>query len=214
MFTQPITFTQLPIPLSEFNLADDLLIAEQLTWVEHVNTDEYQGKWDVLELKVPKEHRYSHRILQAFAIEAACEWIDGPNLELLSAFESLLASLECEILSARLMRLHPNSFIKPHRDNGLCIEKSQQARIHICLGYSANIEFYVDGHRVPMSNNSAWYINADAVHSVKNAGSTPRINLVVDCKVNDWLKGLIWALHDSTQFNVNAGGCDDKPAFA
>ncbi|TMP64561.1 aspartyl beta-hydroxylase, partial [Pseudoalteromonas ruthenica] len=88
---------------------------------------------------------------------------------------------------------HAYSSIKPHRDTGLSIEASSQARIHIPLEISPDVQFKVDGVSVPMEANSVWYINADAVHSVQNSGDTPRVNLVVDCNVNEWLFKLIMA---------------------
>ncbi|MGO2127425.1 MAG: aspartyl/asparaginyl beta-hydroxylase domain-containing protein [Pseudoalteromonas prydzensis] len=193
MITQSVAYAQLSIPFGEFKLAEDLLVAEQCCWVDHVNENDYQGKWDVLPLNVPKEYVDGHPILQSFMLEPECAWVNGPNLTYLPAFKSLLGSLKCDILSARLMRLHPHSSIKPHRDIGLSIEKSAQVRIHFCLACSADVEFCVDGQQVPMVANTCWYINADAVHSVKNKGQLPRINLVVDCVANQWIYNLLGA---------------------
>jgi hypothetical protein len=39
-----------------------------------------------------------------------------------------------------------------------------------------------------MLNGELWYLNADAIHSVKHIGKEDRINLVIDCQVNHWLK--------------------------
>ena len=85
-----------------------------------------------------------------------------------------------------------------HRDLGLSIELSAQARIHISLETSEHVEFLVDDLKVPISQSSCWYINADAEHSVINTGDTPRINLVIDCNVNEWLLDLIMNSKDKT----------------
>ena len=186
-----ILFAQLDIFYNIKNMADDLVVAKKLEWVEHVNTQCYQGSWDVLPLRVPVEHADKHVILQSFAIEPSSDFIDGDHLQYLPYVRELLSQFKCDILSARLMRLSPNSLIKPHRDLGLSIDLSAQARIHISLEASEHVEFLVDCLEVPMSQNSCWYINADAEHSVVNNGDTSRINLVIDCNVNEWLLSLI-----------------------
>ncbi|AQQ01808.1 aspartyl beta-hydroxylase [Pseudoalteromonas aliena] len=191
-----ISFAQLDIFYDIKKVAVDLVVAKKLEWVEHVNTQCYQGGWDVLPLRVPVEHADRHVILQSFAIESSSDFIDGDHLKYLPSISELLSQFKCDILSARLMRLSPNSLIKPHRDLGLSIELSAQARIHISLEACEQVEFLVDCLEVPMSPNSCWYINADAEHSVINNGDTPRINLVIDCNVNEWLLSLIMESKD------------------
>ena len=193
-----ISFAKLEIFYNVKKMSADLLVAKKLEWVRHVNTQCYQGGWDVLPLRVPVEHADKHVILQSFAIESSSSFIDGDHLQYLPSISELLSEFKCNILSARLMRLSPNSLIKPHRDLGLSIELSAQARIHISLETSEHVKFLVDDLKVPISQSSCWYINADAEHSVINTGDTPRINLVIDCNVNEWLLDLIMNSKDKT----------------
>jgi aspartyl/asparaginyl beta-hydroxylase (cupin superfamily) len=88
------------------------------------------------------------------------------------------------------MRLHAGAEIKPHRDQGLCLEQGE-ARLHLPLQTNEQLNFYVDDKRVPMQAGDLWYINADQVHWVENKGQNARINLVIDCEVNTWLRELI-----------------------
>lgn len=188
MQTLPIAFAILDIPVNKAGIDVDVNKSVDMEWVSHVHSSCYQGQWDVLPLKVPAEHVDAHVILQAFAIEGNTTSVDGANLQYLPAINTLLQQFKCNILSARLMRLAPNAYIKPHCDAGLSIEISSQARLHIPLQTNELVEFYVNDQRIPMTSETCWYINADAVHSVKNLGEIPRINLIIDCEVNDWLR--------------------------
>ena len=44
-----------------------------------------------------------------------------------------------------------------------------------------------------MRAGELWYFNADQMHEVHNRSDQDRINLVVDCGVNDWLRDAILA---------------------
>ena len=90
------------------------------------------------------------------------------------------------------MRLHPGAEINAHRDHGLSLEHGE-ARLHLSLQTNEQLNFFVNEKRVPMQAGELWYINADQVHRVENKGSEPRINLVLDCVVNDHLKEQIYA---------------------
>jgi hypothetical protein len=46
----------------------------------------------------------------------------------------------------------------------------------------------VNDQLVPMVAGELWYMNADQIHSVENHGTEARINLVIDCEANAWLK--------------------------
>jgi quercetin dioxygenase-like cupin family protein len=53
------------------------------------------------------------------------------------------------------------------------------------------VEFYLAGERVPMHEGELWYLDFSQKHRVENNGTTDRIHLVMDCKVNDWLVEMI-----------------------
>jgi hypothetical protein len=161
------------------------LLAQQ-HWCLHVNKADYQGGWDVLALRCAAKHQYAHAILQSFAIEEHTEWQDLPLLDQLPSVKNFLRQLPVPLKSVRLMRLHPGALIKPHRDPGLCLEQGE-ARLHLPLQTNPELSFYVADQQVPMQEGELWYINADQTHWVENKGVSARINLVIDCEVNDWL---------------------------
>ncbi len=157
------------------------------SWLSHVNQDDYQGDWGVLPLRCAAQHEAAHPILQAFSITQADDWCDLPIVQSNSVWHTLTQFLQCPIKSARLMRLAPGAKIAPHVDNGLSLE-SGEVRLHLPLQTDKNLHFFVNQQAVPMKVGQLWYINAEQEHWVENLGSQPRVNLVLDCEVNAWLK--------------------------
>jgi quercetin dioxygenase-like cupin family protein len=173
-------------------MQQELQLLAQQHWCSHVNKTDYQGGWDVLALRCAAKHQHSHAILQSFAIEDGEEWQDLPLLDQAPAVKNFLQQLPLSIKSVRLMRLDPGAFIKPHRDHGLCLERGE-ARLHLPLQTNPELRFYVADQLVPMQEGELWYINADQPHWVENKGALARINLVIDCEANDWLKEQVYA---------------------
>jgi hypothetical protein len=189
-------------PVVSFARIDDRIPVDQLQaelamllghdWLDHVNRRDYSGGWDVLPLRCQREHLQAHPILQGFAISHGNDWADLPVLDDCPAMRAVLAWLQCPLKSARLMRLKAGAQIKPHSDPDLSLE-SGQARLHLPIQTSDRIEFKVDRQVVPMRAGELWYFNAELEHEVHNLGSEDRINLVVDCVANDWLRERIEA---------------------
>jgi hypothetical protein len=159
-------------------------------WVEHVNKVAYDSGWDVIPLRCAAAHIQSHPILQSYQIEGINNWVNLPGLDGCPAILAVLDYLQCHIHAVRLMRLHPGAHIKPHRDKGLCMDDGS-ARLHVPIETHQQLQFYVNQRRVPMAAGELWYINADQIHEVNNRGNQHRINLVIDCAANDWLKNNI-----------------------
>jgi hypothetical protein len=182
-----IAYARMGCPVLVNSLQADVGPLLQHAWVEHVNRREYQGGWDVLPLRCQREHIDSHPVLQGFAIASGDHWEDLPRLRDCPVINALLASLACPIRAVRLTRLKAGAVIKPHRDPGLSLEYGE-ARLHVPIHCSSDVLFKVDGQPVPMQAGELWYINADREHEVRNYGHGDRINLVIDCLANQWLR--------------------------
>lgn len=163
---------------------------ENNSWVDHVNKNDYRGGWDVLPLRCQRQHLGSHPILQGFAIADGEDWENLPIMARCPAIQNLLDQLQCPIKAARLMRLKAGAEIKPHRDQQLSIEFGE-ARLHVPIHTSDAVSFLVNNQKIPMRAGELWYFNADQTHEVYNRGSEDRINLVIDCVVNEWLHAQI-----------------------
>lgn len=199
VFTQPqtaqmssseqsvIAFAHLAYSVSVADLQAEIQHLLQQAWVDHVNKRDYQGGWDVLPLRCQQQHMNAHPVLQGFAIAEGEEWQDLPVLASCPIISGVLASLKCPLKAVRLMRLKAGAEIKPHRDHELGIEHGE-ARLHMPIHASDKVRFTVNQQQVPMAAGELWYINTDLVHAVSNNGDEDRINLVIDCVANDWLR--------------------------
>ena len=154
-------------------------------WQPHFQVAHHDGGWTVLPL----------RALEGSANDAIPFALSGgpavyrptPWLAHCPAIARFLASLACPVLAARLLRLAPGAAIRPHRDAELAFERGE-ARLHVPIVSHPDVEFVIDGERVPMAAGTCWYINANLTHHVRNPGPGERIHLVVDCTVDDWLR--------------------------
>ena len=181
-----ISFARLRDAENVVELQSEILNLLTHTWVDHVNTRDYLGGWDVLPLRCQRQHLDSHPLLQSFAIEDGGNWENLPLLERCPTIKNLLAYLQCPVKAVRLMRLKAGAEIKPHRDHKLSIEFGE-ARLHMPIHTSEAVHFLVDNKIIPMCAGELWYFNADQVHEVYNRGSEDRINLVIDCVADEWL---------------------------
>jgi len=168
-------------------LQQEVMLVLENNWVNHVNTKCYRGDWDVLPIRTLKQNLEQHPILQCFSLEEEGEWINLPLIDQLPEVRKVIEFFQCEVEAVRFMRLKPYAEIKPHQDKGLAMEYGS-ARFHLPIFAGEQVDFTVNEKLIPMKNGELWYINADAVHSVKHIGSEDRINLVIDCQVNHWLK--------------------------
>jgi mannose-6-phosphate isomerase-like protein (cupin superfamily) len=155
------------------------------SWTAHFNTFHYNGSWTVLPLRTPGG---TDNILPELINNDHFE--DHPNMLLFPRVKSFIEEMECEIMSVRMLNLSAGSAIKQHRDLELAFEKGE-ARLHIPIKTNPDVEFYINNEHIIMSEGECWYINANLPHRVTNNGNTDRIHLVIDCKVNAWLKQLI-----------------------
>jgi len=196
-FSPVISFAKLTcaIQLAALQAEVDRLL--QNPWVDHVNKKDYSGGWDILPLRCQRQHISAHPILQGFAIADGDDWENLPVMECCPEIQRLLSQLQCPVKAVRLMRLQAGAEIKPHRDDELSIEYGE-ARLHIPIHTSDEVSFLVDKKIIPMRAGELWYFNADQIHEVYNRGSEDRINLVIDCMANEWLKGqiLLGAAHE------------------
>ena len=152
-------------------------------WVAHFNTDYYQGDWSGVALRSAGGAPLA---LYPDPAAAAADWGDTDALRASQALAAAVARFQCDLQSVRLLRLGPGASIREHSDYRLGHEDGE-VRVHVPITTSAEVEFLHDGQRVEMAPGEAWYLDLNLPHSVANRGSEPRVHLVVDCVVNDWL---------------------------
>lgn len=187
-----ISFAQIACVIQLARLQSEVESLLTNSWVDHVNKQDYRGGWDVLPLRCQYQHLHAHPILQGFAIADGDDWENLPVMLQCPEIQHLFNQLECPIKAARLMRLKAGAEIKPHCDHQLSIEYGE-ARLHVPVHTSDAVSFIVDNKLIPMRAGELWYFNADQMHEVYNRGTEDRINLVIDCAVNEWLRDKISA---------------------
>lgn len=181
-----IRYAKLLLPYDVKAIQNELLFAGD-EWQPHINTYHYTGSWTVLAVRSPGG---DHKNITPELMGKHNEYQDNVYLERFPSVKQLLQCIECPVMAARFLNLQAGAVIKEHRDNELAFEKGE-ARLHFPVFTNPGVEFFSEHERIFLLEGECWYLNANLPHRVTNNGGTDRIHLVIDCKVNDWLKDLI-----------------------
>jgi hypothetical protein len=177
---------RLPFTFDQARLAADLALVGG-AWTPHYVRQNYDGEWSVIPLRAPQGE--THPIRMIYSDPTHPNYVDTDLLRAAPYFREVLASFETRLFAARLMRLAPGSVIKEHTDVGLEFEEGM-ARVHVPVLTNPDVEFVLNGSRVVLEAGSCWYLRLADPHRVANRGTTDRVHLVVDLKVNGWLTAL------------------------
>jgi hypothetical protein len=179
---------RLPLELDAAGLKADLAAFGEDDWVPHFNTRYYEGDWSGIAFR-----SVGGVAKQLYPDPAASDpFADTENLDRAPHVRAALARFECELLSARFLRLAAGSVIKEHKDYNLGFEDGE-VRVHIPVTTNPEVEFVLDGRALDLHEGEAWYLDLNLPHRVANRGESDRVHLVVDCVVNDWLTALLRA---------------------
>lgn len=168
-------------------LKAEMAIALQQDWVDHFNTQDYEGNWQSIALRSASGNE--HDILANYGTDS---YQDTPLLDQLPYLRSIIEEWECPKETIRLLALHPGAEIKPHRDLG-CNYEGGVLRIHIPIQTNNQLKFMVGGEQLKLAEGSCWYIDFDQTHSIINAGENVRVHLVIDALRNEWTDRLFEA---------------------
>lgn len=184
-----VTILKLPFSFNPSALQNDLATLANDEWVPHFNTATYEGSWSGIALR-----SVGGRPTQLYPDPTAQDkFADTEVLARCPTFRTVLETLECPLLSARLLRLDPHSHILEHRDYRLGYEDGE-VRLHIPIVTHPDVTFFLAGQPIPMQVGECWYLNLNLPHRVENYSDIARVHLVVDCVVNEWLEMLFTEL--------------------
>ena len=186
---------RLPLSFDPEAMQRDLNALGSEEWIAHFVKQNYTGEWSVLPLR--GKAGATHPVMMIYSDPGCTEFADTPFLDACPCFREVLARLECPLQAVRLMRLAPGSVIKEHRDHDLDAATGN-VRMHIPVTTSPDVDFMLNGTRVVMQPGELWYLRLADPHSVTNRGSSDRIHLVIDAKVNPWLEMLLHAAAEKT----------------
>jgi hypothetical protein len=179
---------RLPLAFDAGRLAEEVAQIAEDDWIAHFVPDHYEGGWSILPLRCKRGA--THPILMAVSDPSATEFDDTPWLIRSPFLQEVLGAFPCPLLSVRLMRLDPGSRIKPHSDHDLDAVLGQ-ARLHVPVTSNPDVAFWLNGTRAVMQPGETWYLRLSDTHSIDNQGTTARVHLVIDCKVDDSLAAML-----------------------
>ena len=186
-----LRFWRLPLRFDAAAMQAELARLPVAEWPAHFNTEVHDGGWSGLAL-VSADGDLAR--LYAGPSDGS-SGVATPLLALCPAMQAAVAALPCSIQSARLLRMAPGSVIREHRDHGLGLDEGV-IRLHIPIVSHPEVEFYLDGVRVPMGEGECWYLDVGLPHRVHNHSPHERVHLVVDCVVDDRLRAILPTAQD------------------
>ena len=180
------TTLRLPFQFDIARLQQDAAQFAPSHWQKHFNTHVYDGDWSGVALRILPD-----ATIPLFPDPSSKQaFIDAPAMAQMRYVQEVLSCLECKVNSARFLKLAAGSSIKRHRDYQLSPEEGE-VRLHVPVRTDADVEFLMDGQRVPMAAGECWFLNFNHYHSVNNRSSQDRIHLVFDCVMNARLVGFL-----------------------
>jgi hypothetical protein len=184
-----IKFTRLKKQFNVAQMRAEVKSLETGVWKPHYNYKHYEGNWTTLQLRSINGDIENPISIHGSSLHNMM-YEDTPLLKKCCYLQSVINFFQCEKMGVRLMNLHAGATIKEHTDYNMNVENGE-ARFHIPVKTNTGVAFKMNGQRVPMKEGECWYLNLSVMHSVNNFGDTNRIHLVIDCKVNTWIKKLL-----------------------
>jgi quercetin dioxygenase-like cupin family protein len=179
---------RLPFSFDPERLAGDLRGLDSVGWISHFVRQNYEGDWSVIPLRGKAGAK--HPVMMIYSDPTCEDFEDTPMLAACPYFREVLDTFEAPLRAVRLMRLTPGSVIKEHTDLELSFEEGT-VRIHVPVVTNPEVEFYLNRERVVLEAGSAWYLRLSDRHSVANRGASDRVHMVIDAKVNDWVRDVL-----------------------
>ncbi len=176
---------RLPFQFDPTRLRADLARIAPGEWIPHMQRRHYDGEWSGAPLRSPGGAA-GNLVPDA---RDGTEFRDTALLARCPYFRAVLANFPCPLQAVRLLRLHAGSSIAEHIDHALDFDEGE-VRLHIPIVTSDAVRFYLDGARLVMAPGECWHTNVNLPHSVDNHGTTDRVHLVIDCRVDAWLRGV------------------------
>lgn len=178
---------KLPLTFDPAGLQADYAVIGQEEWVTHFNTDYFQGDWSGVALRSTDPASHSIR-----PVPGAENYEETTLADRCPHIRAVLEALKTDLRSVRVLKLSAGSVIREHSDDGLGWDEGE-VRLHVPIITNPQVEFYIEDRRIIMNEGECWYLDLGKPHRVQNRGTTDRLHLVIDCKLNDWLREVVSA---------------------
>lgn len=183
-----MTAIKLPLQFDADALAAEVAQLDADEWMPHFNAAYYEGDWSGVSLR-----SVGGLTNMLFSDPSRRDQIaDTPLVARFPGLAAAMGQFDCPLEAVRLLRLGAHARIREHSDIDLGYEIGE-IRIHVPVTSNPEVGFYLDGQRIEMRPGEAWYMELSLPHRVENEGSGDRVHLVVDCRLNDWLREMLAA---------------------
>jgi hypothetical protein len=197
---------RLPVRVDVAALRADVDALPGAAWLPHFNTGIYTHDWSGVALRA-----VGGSVSLYPDPGANVTFADTDLLSRCPGVRAALAQFACPLQAVRLLRLGPGASIREHRDHRLSFEDGE-VRLHVPITTSPDAEFVLAGTAVPMAAGECWYLDLTRPHRAHNRGAAPRVHLVIDAIVTDWLTGLLRSAPSvPTAWHALVGGIADRP---
>ncbi|MFC1681625.1 aspartyl/asparaginyl beta-hydroxylase domain-containing protein [Pseudomonadota bacterium] len=206
---------KIPVNFDADKLLSEVKYLESVMgWLDHWNNDYHSGNWQSIPL-----YSVGGRCETASIRPGKGDYEPTPGLKKSTYLPRVINWFQCEKTRVRLMKLDSGAEIFEHRDPGFSWHKGK-IRVHIPIKTNGEVSFIVESEEVRMAAGEVWYCDFSRPHRLKNSGDEPRIHLVIDLIVNDWVRSLFprenireliwnWLFN-----NLNSSVFSHHPAFA
>lgn len=130
-----------------------------------------------------------HLIVPIRQSDESVKFVPNESLKKCAYLLSIFETFQCQTETFRIHTLDGGASIKPHRDTGYSFEHGK-VRLHIPIQTNDQVEILLENKPVKMKEGECWYCNFDIIHEVHNHSDQPRVHLILDCLVNDWMKDI------------------------
>jgi hypothetical protein len=169
-------------------MANDLDALGRGGWIRHFLTDRFEGDWDVIPLRGPKDA--IHPVMMIATTPGAKAFADAQAFAACPYLRAVAESFGAELRAVRLLRLTPGSVLLEHTDHEYT-DDDGTVRIHIPVVTNPDVVFLLNGTRVVMGAGTAWVLRLADPHSVANNGTSDRVHMLVDLVMNPRLEAML-----------------------
>ncbi|MCB1182873.1 aspartyl/asparaginyl beta-hydroxylase domain-containing protein [bacterium] len=175
-----------PMTFDLARMRAELEILEGKEWLDHYDAALADG-WTTIPLVT---HDGSANSVDSQRIGRFGEYKRTKYVDELPYFREILDAFQCPHGRIRIMKLMPGTIIRAHRDTFDEVSDIAfgQVRLHIPIITNDRVIFTVGGKQYHLGEGRLHYVNFTKVHYVRNDGDQPRVHLVLDLKVNDFLR--------------------------
>jgi hypothetical protein len=148
----------------------------------HYRWDHHDGGWEAISLIGAAG--------SASNLRTGGSYLKTPAMERAPYIEEVLDDLPCQKYRVRLMRLAAGKNIFWHIDEGENMDAGH-TRLHIPIATNPCVEFQISHENMRWRPGELWYGDFSFPHRLHNGGGEDRIHLVIDLRVNEFLRGTI-----------------------